>query len=116
MPDEIQDLLDDASGDVALGDLDAAIAKYRHATELAPESFESWHALCLTLMKAGHIDEAIAAGETGVKLAPNDQLAWSSLSLCYVRANRIKDAESAGVKARVLSWGAKLTPDTDPGA
>ncbi len=111
MTPELEALFDDATADVAIGELDAAIEKYRRCVELDPAFFDGWHALGMALMKSGRIEEAIEAGLKSVELRPNDQLAWSSLSLFYVRANRIKEAEAAGVKARVLSWGAKLAPE-----
>lgn len=107
---EVEELFDDANGDLALGELDAAVEKYRRCVELAPEFFDGWHALGMALMKTGHYPEAIDAGKRAVALRPNDQLAWSSLSLFYVRNNQIPEAESAGAKARVLSWGGKLKP------
>ncbi|MEO6053726.1 MAG: tetratricopeptide repeat protein [Chthoniobacterales bacterium] len=103
-----QDLFDDASGDIAVGDLDAAVEKYRRCTELQPDYFDAWHALGMALMKTGKYPEAIEAGLKSVELHPNDQLAWSSLSLFYVRSNQIKEAEAAGAKARILSWGGKF--------
>lgn len=107
-PAEVEELFDDANGDLALGELEAAAEKYRRCTELAPDWFEGWHALEMALMKLGRIDEAIAAGKKTIEMRPNDQLAWSSLSLCYVRAGLIKEAEDAGAKARILSWGGKI--------
>ena len=109
-------LFDDASGDIAIGDLPAAIEKYRECTRRDPLFFDAWHALGMALMKNGAIPEAIDAGLEATRLHPNDQLAWSSLSLFYVRAGMIKEAESAGTKARVLSWGAKLKPESAPAA
>jgi tetratricopeptide (TPR) repeat protein len=108
LPAAVEALFDDANGDLALGDLDAAAEKYRRCTELAPDFFDGWHALEMALMKLGRIDEAIAAGLRTVELHPNDQLAWSSLSLCYVRAGKIKEAEDAGAKARILGWGGRI--------
>ena len=105
---EIEALFDEASGDIAVGDLDAAVVKYRRCVEAAPGYFDAWHALGMALMKTGHHEEAITAGLRATDLRPNDQLAWSSLSLLYVRNNQIKEAESAGVKARILSWGGKI--------
>lgn len=105
---ELEELFDDASGDIAVGDLVGAIEKYRRCTELDPEHFEAWHALGMALMKNDQIEEAIQAGLRATELRPNDQLAWSSLSLFYVKNHQIKEAEAAGTKARVLSWGAKL--------
>lgn len=104
-------LLDDASGDIAVGDLDAAIEKYRRCVELAPDYFDGWHALGMALMKNGDAVSAINAGLKATTLRPNDQLAWSSLSLFYVRNHQIKEAEAAGVKARILSWGGKIAPE-----
>jgi tetratricopeptide (TPR) repeat protein len=107
-PPEVGEIFDDANGDLALGELEAAAAKYARCTELAPEFFDGWHALGMALMKLGRYPEAIAAGLRTVELQPNDQLAWSSLSLFYVRAGQIAEAEAAGAKAKILGWGGKL--------
>jgi Flp pilus assembly protein TadD len=105
------EIFDDATGDIALGDLDAAVEKYRKCVELDPDFFDAWHALGMALMKSGNSAEAIEAGLRAVELHPNDQLAWSSLSLFYVREGKIAEAEAAGAKARVISWGGKIRPD-----
>jgi len=106
--EEIQDLFDDANGDLALGELESAVEKYRRCVELDARFFDGWHALGMALMKTGRYPEAIEAGKRSVELRPNDQLAWSSLSLFYVRNGQVPEAESAGAKARILSWGGKL--------
>jgi len=111
MTPEVEELFDDANGDLALGELEAAVEKYRRCTELAPEFFDGWHALGMALMKLGRYPEAIEAGLKTVELSPNEQLAWSSLSLFYVRAGMIKEAESASGKARIISWGGKVKKD-----
>ena len=108
---EITDLMDVASGDIAIGELEAAVEKYRRCTELAPDFFDGWHALGMALMKTGRHVEAIGAGLRATELRPNDQLAWSSLSMFYVRNHQIAEAESAGVKARILSWGGKIAKE-----
>jgi Flp pilus assembly protein TadD len=113
IPASVETVFDDANGDLAVGDLDAAIEKYRRCVEIEPAFFDGWHALGMALMKSGRFPEAIAAGQKAVELRPNDQLAWSSLSLFYVRNNQIKEAEAAGVKARILSWGGKITKEPD---
>lgn len=102
------EIFEEATGDIAIGELEAAVDKYRACVELAPDFFEAWHALGMALMKVGRYPEAVEAGLKAVDLKPNDQLAWSSLSLFYVRDGKIKEAESAGTKARILSWGAKI--------
>ena len=107
------ELFEDATGDIALGDLEAAIGKYRQCVALDPQYFDAWHALGMALMKAGHFAEAIAAGLRAVDLNPNDQLAWSSLSLFYVRNSQIPEAEAAGAKAKVISGGGKIRKDAE---
>jgi len=111
MNPEIEDLFDNANGDLAIGDLEQAAVKYRRCVDLDSSFFEGWHALGMALMKTGHYPEAIDAGLKCVELRPNDQLAWSSLSLFYVRNGNIKEAEAAGGKARILSWGGKVKKD-----
>jgi Flp pilus assembly protein TadD len=105
------ELFDDANGDLAIGELEAAVEKYRRCTEIDPEFFDGWHALGMALMKLGRFDDAIAAGRTATELRPNDQIAWTSLSLFHNRAGNIKEAEAAGTKAKILSWGGKIAKD-----
>lgn len=114
--EEITALFDEASGDIAVGELEAAVAKYRRCIELDPSFFDGWHALGMALMKTGQFPEAIEAGLKATELRPNDQLAWSSLSMFYVRNHQIAEAESAGVKARILSWGGKIAKEEGPSA
>ena len=111
IPEKIEELFDDANGELAIGELPAAIEKYRRCVDQFPMFFDGWHALGMTLMKNGNYPEAIEAGKKAVELRPNDQLAWSSLSLFYVRNSQIKEAEAAGAKARILSWGGKIARD-----
>ena len=103
-----EEIFDDANGDLALGELELAVEKYRRCTELAPEFADAWHALAMALMKLGRHEEAIPAAIKNTELRPDDQLAWSSLSICHVKNHQIKEAEAAGAKARILSWGGKI--------
>ena len=107
-PDEI---FDDASGDVAVGDLASAVEKYRRCVQLDPSFFDGWHALGMALMKIGRFPEAIEAGKRATDLCPNDQIAWTSLSLFYNRNGDIKEAEAAGTKAKILGWGGKISKE-----
>jgi tetratricopeptide (TPR) repeat protein len=108
----LEEIFDDATGDIALGELEAAIEKYRLCVKMDPDFFDGWHALGMALMKNGSYPEAIEAGLRAVQLDPQNQLAWSSLSLFYVRNHQIKEAEAAGTKARILSWGGKIKTET----
>jgi Flp pilus assembly protein TadD len=109
--DSLDDLFDDANGDLAIGELESAVEKYRRCVEIDPEFFDGWHALGMALMKLGRFPEAITAGKRTIELRPNDQIAWTSLSLFYNRAGQIKEAEAAGAKAKILSWGGKIAKD-----
>jgi len=102
------EIFDDANGDLAVGDLNKAVEKYRQCVEVDPEFFDGWHAFGMALMKLGRFAEAIEAGKKATELRPNDQIAWTSLSLFYNRAGNIKEAEAAGTKAKILSWGGKI--------
>jgi Flp pilus assembly protein TadD len=105
------EIFDDANGDLAIGELENAVEKYRRCVEMDPEFFDGWHALGMAQMKLGRFTEAIEAGEKAVQLRPNDQIGWTSLSLFYNRAGNIKEAEAAGAKAKVLSWGGKVAKE-----
>lgn len=111
-----EELFDEATGDIALGELDAAVEKFRECVRQDPGYFDAWHALGMSLMKSGHLEEAIEAGLESVRLRPDDLLAWSSLSLYYVRNNQVPEAEAAGAKARIISWGGKVDPSAIPPA
>lgn len=107
----LDELFDDANGDLAIGELDSAVEKYRRCVELDPGFFDGWHALGMALMKTGRFPEAIVAGRKATELRPNDQIAWTSLSLFYNRNGEIKEAEAAGTKAKILSWGGKVVKE-----
>jgi tetratricopeptide (TPR) repeat protein len=111
MEQTLEEIFDDANGDLAIGDLENAVEKYRHCTEIDPGFFDGWHALGMAQMKLGRFTEAIEAGKKAVELRPNDQIAWTSLSLFYNRAGNIKEAEAAGAKAKILSWGGKIAKE-----
>jgi len=106
--EELQELFDDANGDLALGDLEAAVEKYRACVERDPEFFDGWHALAMALLKTGKVKEAIGAGLQATTLRPNDLLAWTSLSQMYVQDGQIAEAEDAKGKARILSLGGRI--------
>jgi tetratricopeptide (TPR) repeat protein len=107
----LEQIFDDANGDLAVGDLERAVEKYRQCVQLDPNFFDGWHALGMALMKLGRFEEAIEAGKHAVELRPNDQIGWTSLSLFYNRAGNIKEAEAAGTKAKILSWGGKIVEE-----
>ncbi len=111
MSEELQDLFDEANGDLAVGDLEAAVEKYRRCVELDPAFFDGWHALAMALMKTGKLKEAIGAGLQATTLQPNDLLAWTALSQMYVQDGQIGEAEVAKGNARILSLGGRIVRD-----
>src|SRR5258708_33056279 len=109
--ESVDEIFDDANGDLAIGELENAVHKYRRCVELDPQFFDGWHALGMALMKLGRFSEAIEAGKKTVELRPNDQIGWTSLSLFYNRAGNIKEAEAAGGKAKILGCGGKISKE-----
>ncbi|MCB1231641.1 MAG: tetratricopeptide repeat protein [Verrucomicrobiae bacterium] len=105
------DLFDDANGDLAIGDLESAVDKYRRCVEIDPAFFDGWHALGMALMKTGQIKEAIGAGLQATTLKPNDLLAWTSLSQMFVQDGQIGAAEDAKANARILSLGGRVVKE-----
>lgn len=108
MNQELQDIFDDANGELAIGELEAAIVGYRKCVAIDPEFFDGWQALGLALMKTDQIKEAIGCGLQAVTLQPNDQLAWTALSQMYVQDEQIAEAEMAKQNATILGIGGKV--------
>src|SRR5437868_14144417 len=92
------ELFDDANGDLAVGELENAVQKYRLCVEMDPEFFDGWHALGMALMKTGRFPEAIAAGKRATELRPHDQIAWTSRSPFFNRHGDTKEAEAAATQ------------------
>ena len=106
-------LYDDASGDLAVGDFDAAIVKYRRSVEIDPVFFDGWHALGMALMKKGDLKPAIGAALMATDLRPNDLLAWTALSQMYMKDGQIAEAEAAKSNATVIGIGGKVKKDSN---
>jgi len=106
---ERDQLFDDASGCLAIGDLASAIELYRKTVELDDSFFDGWHALGMALMKADQVKEAIGCGLKATTLEPNDLLAWTGLSQMYVKNGQIAEAEAAKSNAAVLGLGGKIS-------
>ena len=113
MAENIQDIFDDANGDLAIGDFETAIVGYRKCVELDPEFFDGWQALGMALMKTGEIKEAIGCGIQATILKPNDLLAWTALSQMYVQDEQIAEAEHAKQNATILGIGGKVDKTRD---
>ncbi len=107
----VADLLDDASGAVAVGELDEAAAFFRRASELDAGCFDAWHGLGMVLMRSGELKTALGAALMATDLRPNDLLAWTSLSQIHVKMGNIAEAEAAKGNARILSLGGRIVKE-----
>lgn len=104
-------LLDEASGAVAVGELELAADFFRRATALDPASFDAWHGLGMVLMRGGDLKSALGAALMATDLKPNDLLAWTSLSQIHVKMGNIAEAEAAKGNARILSLGGRIVKE-----
>jgi tetratricopeptide (TPR) repeat protein len=107
----IDELMDDGNGALAIGELEEAAKCFREVVTQDPQFQDGWHALGMALYKLDRYEEAIEAGLQAARIDPNNQFVWSSLSLAYNGNKQKAEAEWAGAKARILSWGGKISPD-----
>lgn len=109
MPDKtVNKLVEDATYDFALGENEAALEKLTRATEIAPESFEAWHALTEVYFSMRKLEEALAAGNRAEQLQPDDIHIHTSLSRIHMERGDKATAEKYGAQARMLGWKKEL--------
>jgi tetratricopeptide (TPR) repeat protein len=108
----IEELMDDGNTALAIGELEDAAKFFRQAVEQDANYQDGWEALGMALYKLERYPEAIEAGKIAAKLNPNSQFVWSSLSLAYNGNKQKAEAEAAGAKARIISWGGKINPES----
>ncbi len=106
------ELMDEGNTALAIGELEEAAKYFRQVVEQEPQFQDGWHALGMALYKLDRYEDAIEAGKRAVRIDPNNQFVWSSLSLAYNANKQKAEAEAAGAKARILSWGGKISPDS----
>jgi predicted Zn-dependent protease len=104
--------MDDGNTALAIGDLEEAARNFQEVVRQDPEYQDGWHALGMALYKLDRYEESIEAGKRAARIDPNNQFVWSSLSLAYNANNQKAEAEAAGAKARILSWGGKIDPQS----
>jgi tetratricopeptide (TPR) repeat protein len=108
----LDELMDEGNTALAIGELEDAANFFRQVVEQEAGFQDGWLALGMSLYKLERYEEAIEAGKRAAKIDPNNQFVWSSLSLAY-NANKQKlEAEAAGAKARIISWGGKINPES----
>ncbi len=104
--------MDDGNTALAIGELEDAARFFRQVVDQDPQFQDGWHALGMALYKLDRYQEAIDAGLRAAKIDPNNQFVWSSLSLAYNANKQKAEAEAAGAKARIISWGGKIKPES----
>ena len=108
----IDELMDEGNTALAIGELEEAAKYFRQVVDQDPQFQDGWHALSMALYKLDRYEDSIEAGQRAAQIDPNNQFVWSSLSLAYNANKQKAEAEAAGAKARILSWGGKIKPET----
>src|ERR1700728_498924 len=108
----IDELMDDGNGALAIGELEEAAKCFQEVVTQDPRFQDGWHALSMALYKLDRYEESIEAGKRAARIDPNNQFVWSSLSLAYNANKQKAEAEAAGAKARIISWGGKIKPES----
>ena len=106
--DELQNLIEDATADYAMGDTPRALTKLAEATAAAPGSFEAWHALAEVNFSARHLDAALQAAEKAHALRPGDLYINTTLSRIWMERGDKARAEHFGAQAKIQSWKDQL--------
>jgi len=106
------ELMDEGNTALAIGELEEAAKYFRQVVDQDPQFQDGWHALSMALYKLDRYEDSIEAGQRAAQIDPNNQFVWSSLSLAYNANKQKAEAEAAGAKARILSWGGKIKPET----
>lgn len=107
-PDELQSLIEDATADYAMGEVDAALAKLTRASTEAPDSFEAWHALAEVNFSIRRLAEALAAAERAHALRPQDLFINTTLSRIWMERGDKARAEHFGAQAKIQGWKEQL--------
>ncbi|MFO1450601.1 MAG: hypothetical protein U1F61_20750 [Opitutaceae bacterium] len=111
-PDALQNLIEDATADFALGDSEGALEKLARATAAEPLSFEAWHALAEVNFSLRRLDPALVAAQTAHAIRPGDLFINTTLSRIWMEKGDKPKAEHFGAQAKILSWKEQLAnPD-----
>jgi predicted Zn-dependent protease len=114
--DELQNLIEDATADYALGDSGLALAKLARATQAAPDSFEAWHAAAEVNFSLRHLDAALTAAERAHALRPGDLFINTTLSRIWMERGDKARAEHFGAQAKIGGWKEQLANPDSPAA
>ncbi len=107
-PEEIENLIDDATFAYSMGDAPDAIAKLTQATAAAPGSFAAWHALAEIQFSQRNLEAALQAAEHAHAIQPDDPFINTTLSRIWMERGDKQTAEKYGAQAKILSWKDQL--------
>jgi Tfp pilus assembly protein PilF len=107
-PDELQELVEEATFDFTMGENRAALEKLERALAADPRCFEAWHAKCEVHFSERAFDDARDAAEKALALRPDDIHIHTSLSRIYMEKGDKATAEKHGAQARMLGWKNEL--------
>ncbi|MCF7687954.1 MAG: tetratricopeptide repeat protein [Cephaloticoccus sp.] len=106
--EELQTLIDDATYDYAMGEMEPAVAKLNQAAKAAPDSFAAWHALAEIHFSQRQLDDALQAAERAHGIDPKDLFINTTLSRIWMERGDKAMAEKYGAQAKMLSWKDQL--------
>lgn len=107
-PEEIENLIDDATFAYSMGDTADAIAKLTQATAASPGSFAAWHALAEIQFSLRNLEAALHAAERAHAIQPEDTFINTTLSRIWMERGDKQTAEKYGAQAKILSWKDQL--------
>jgi len=113
-PEEIQNLVEEATFDYTMGDNDSALKKIDEALAHDPQCFEAWHAKTEIHFSMRELDRAREAAEKALAIKPEDIHIHTSLSRIHMEKGDKATAEKHGAQARMLGWKDELQ-DRDSG-
>lgn len=115
-PDQVQQLIEEATFDYTMGESEAALAKLQRATTAVPEAFGAWHAAAEINFGLRRFDAALAAAERAHALRPDDLFLNTTLSRIWMEKGDKARAEHFGAQARIQTWKDQLkNPNPSPG-
>lgn len=106
------DLLDEATFNLAVGEVDKCIEILDSILKEFPDNLEAHLALGMAFCRKGDYEHAVQEGLIAEKLDANDERVQTNLSLFYIKMGDKKNAETHVVKAKLISWkkGGKAVP------
>lgn len=113
-PEEVKALIEDATFDYTMGEIDQALDKLDRVSRAAPDSFEAWHARAEICFSTRRFDEALVAAQRAHDLRPDDLFINTTLSRIWMEKGDKPTAEHFGARAKVLGWKDQLKSPAAP--